>query len=1271
MNRFLTKRKAKEAEAPPSHPPPPPSGGMFGRKWKKVQPEPSKPELDLSGALPNEDNFRTSLLMPNLSARFSMLREQDDPLSKLGKASDDSVLQPKRQSRLADFGYDAGGLSDIAEVSSINSSIRPPFANNRQDSFGSAGTDGYGTDDDSSHGGSIMSRARPGEGNILFGGRQKVYKIPVGGNGSSRSLASGSSGKAMGRAMYEDDVNLSTFQKLKREEKERERRLEQERLADEEETIADNDHGSPAKELSHSSSVSDYSKKRETSSSTNSGPSNTRLSTAATSIASQGANSVPSSSPATSTNPNPISPGIERSMTKARRLYEQGLDQQLHEQQSSAMNRLNSIQRQRTLNTKVGAPYQVKSATNLHDRFKESSPAASARSQVYATGTSGQSASQSSTSSPLHSVSQSPPLSPLPSDSDESNILSNAIAPGDRGKATAMGAFNKPKAFDEQQYLQRQMAMQQGRETPPLKKDMPAGSVKAVRDEIERKGAETAETANRNRSRSRSASRKPPAAFSVFRNAAAQLRTNQDSPTAESTPGQKTFFASGTDSDEDNSETPQPPKPARLFGDRRIPMPPPGSPPPMSEHPALRALDNRVDSSMNDAATHLELPIGVQAGVRKGSVETIAKPEHDSPTLGPDNGGLSGLIHQHLRQRSNVSSVYDDDNYGQESRDGTYSARPMISDTNTTRGNSQYSHSNPWDLEDFDGPGYGETDSPVSPLESDQGKHQNNFTSPSETERPKREAITQNVLADTAWEQELARQHSRDGSSTTQADREAFAQELDQRRKAIQESLRTKVESESRSGSPSPGKAGTLKPFAMLRTKSSRDSISRTPEPPIQGMQDLPPSKAIKMLGLGAPGANNSSPSLPIAGPAEKFYESEHWRSEEIIPPPKSSSRPPHGRTPLRNDIGARRPSETQSRPSNDSYGRENHSHKGRSPPDSSHNSIRNRSSSDLSSSRSRSRPRGYKDDLEKAMVEGTGSSAISYAELSAQTAHLNAASGASTPEIIPERMGMAQSRLRSNSKAAGSPGYFDSHSLRPINTNGPAPSPRLSPAVVSPAIMSPGHSPGLPTSPRPSPSMPSPATFSRPSPITPFSANTTPPISSSNTPVSSTFQPQTHPSQPPQNHSRIPTARKKSINKHDISEPTLISSTSNVDTIELPPGASLKNGIDEQPPPVPPINPRRRRFGFGRTENYDNSSPQVPTTVLESTFSDDDDKQARARSRLRKSSSEGRSLSSKARHQAVMSPNPPLPPQGFPDHMRPVNGGSPPRRPMAEGAMF
>ena len=65
-----------------------------------------------------------------------------------------------------------------------------------------------------------------------------------------------------------------------------------------------------------------------------------------------------------------------------------------------------------------------------------------------------------------------PPLSPPISDGDDQPSL--PIQPNDRGKATALGAFSKPvQPYDEKKYSQRQLQMQQGRETPPLRKHSP------------------------------------------------------------------------------------------------------------------------------------------------------------------------------------------------------------------------------------------------------------------------------------------------------------------------------------------------------------------------------------------------------------------------------------------------------------------------------------------------------------------------------------------------------------------------------------------------------------------------------------------------------------------------------------------------------------------------------------------------------------------------------------------------------------------------------
>lgn len=343
MNRFRTKKRAKDAADGPvrasteSENPSPPhvKHSKTFRLGKKAQQPEEKLELDLSNALPSSDDFRTSLLMSGLSARFSMLREQDDPTSKIGKASDDSVLFPltKRQSRLNDLAFQPHGLSDIAEVSSIKGSGMP-WAVTRTDSYKTV--ESNGTDEDSVHSGSIMSRAKPGEGNILFGGRQKIYKIPIGAAGSTKSLTDGTGAGMGGRARYESDISQSTFQKLREAEKAQQR--EEEREEEEEQSAR-----SPSPT---------YNRNRETSSTTSSaGPSTTaRISTAATSVTSQRAPSVAgSTTPISPTGAAAAAPGVDRPANKGRRLYETGLDQHLHEQQFSAMSRIDNLTRQRAL----------------------------------------------------------------------------------------------------------------------------------------------------------------------------------------------------------------------------------------------------------------------------------------------------------------------------------------------------------------------------------------------------------------------------------------------------------------------------------------------------------------------------------------------------------------------------------------------------------------------------------------------------------------------------------------------------------------------------------------------------------------------------------------------------------------------------------------------------------------------------------------------------------------------------------------------------------
>jgi len=167
---------------------------------------------------------------------------------------------------------------------------------------------------------------------------------------------------------------------------------------------------------------------------------------------------------------------------------------------------------------------------------------------------------------------------------------------------------------------------------------------------------------------------------------------------------------------------------------------------------------------------------------------------------------------------------------------------------------------------------------------------------------------------------------------------------------------------------------------------------------------------------------------------------------------------------------------------------------------------------------------------------------------------------------------------------------------------------------------------------------------------------------SGANTPTAQGFQSQVG----------IPTHRKRSINKSDISEPRFISSTSRITTVNLPPGSSLQNGAEVYAPPIPPVNPKRRQtraiFGnlIGKKDEYDeiHSMPSATQSTEEmSTFSADEGEfKSKHRQKLRKSSSEGGNLNARARQAAQAAPSPAVP--SFP-----IGSGSPPR--LGEGGMF
>ncbi|KAF2747421.1 hypothetical protein M011DRAFT_59519 [Sporormia fimetaria CBS 119925] len=1308
MNRFLTRKKDKSSD----------DGSAKKKKGKKGQPEP-EPQINLATVLPPTDDFRTSLIMPSLSTRFSMLREQDDPNSKLGKASDDSVLHPKRQSRLHEFGFVPGGLSDIAEVSSIKGSARPGFSAERQDSF-----DSRRSEDNS---GSVMTRSRPGEGNNLFGGRQKIYKISN--TGSSKSLG--------GKILYEDDLHLSTFQKFRLEERER---LRQQEEAGRDAQAAKLDHSegpsSPTQDT-YSPSIAGSTQRRETSSSTTSGNANARSSTAATSIASQGGASISTSSPAqvahsSATSPHPptaagasagpTSPhDLNRSATKGRRLYEQALDQHMHDQQSSAMNRLNSIQRTRAPTGRSTPPLlfsQPRSATNLHERFNR----LPLNGRDY----------QSNNASPVLSRPQSPHLvSPLGSDSDEAHMLNLALQPNDRGKATAMGAFNKPThAFSEQQYAERLKQLHQDRELPVAKPTLPKKPTLRERAEMEqrkRAGSATSDKAkpavppvepmpkaedpllpSAPHEKQEKQVQKPsdapaddatpnekdevPSAFSMFQLAANRMKTaaspptdfekplkSTTSPPIRSEPPSKdaispdsqagaTFFSSpGSSDDEDDVPKPLIVKPAEL--DRRFQNIPTatGPAPPILDHPALRSRSN----SRGEAFTHpafrsrsnsrpaptLRERSGSRPAMPRAEASSPKEPaspqpadqggdaDVDSPTLGPTNGGLSGLIRQHLRNLSTVSSDYGENSQVAKSPPaaaGASQGQQPASDANTTH--SSYTHSNPWDLDDIDSYVERDSTSSTSPVEAQKSKLR--------SQDPSAMLISPQAVNETIseWEKEMKRTHKREPSVE---ERDAFQRELALRQRAIQESLRTRAaENRGRTASPAPG-GGLKNALNMLRAKSSRESFATVE-------QRHGEHKPMRMLGLGTNSTNASSVSL--VGPY-----AEHGRPDERVAPRRILQQ---------SEQDAQRELENRQRSATNDSSRDA-AWKGRTPPQSSNSSTRGRSSSEVSSGRSRSRPRQYREEPDQSPNDGPGSRNTGYT------------SNNSTP-VVPENPhqgpfhekasmeSQRKMRSRSNSRPAQS-NYYEPKHLQPIQTsqgvaNGSTP--RLSPSPNS--AMHP-YSPGLPVSPRPSPGAPSPSMSSfrpPPSPVPPFSAHSTPPISGTSTPVAAAFN--TGAATMMASNGAL---RKKSINKADISEPIFLSTTSVIDTVNLPSGASLKNG-SQAPPPLPPINPMRRKFGFGRTPSDEHtahplsagSSPSAPYGDAMYTNSTDalPPKGPPPRQRLRKTSSEGRSLHSKSQVHAGASPVVSTKPFGGRNGSppRPINEHPVPQQNM-NGAMF
>ena len=1305
MKRFRSRKNSPERGQGSGRPsfdsehPALPLPSFASMRWggkKKVARQP-KPEFNISAALPASEDFRTSLLMPNLSARFSMLREQDDPSSKLGKANDDSVLFPKRASRLDLF--KGHGLGDITEAEFLRGSIRPPFASTRTESYGSGG---YDTDD-----GSVMSRSRPGEGNTMFGGRQKIYKIPVGGSGSVKNFGTKDddelpSGVNMGgKALYESDIATSAFQRLREEERqERERAsLEQLRLSKDQ----DRD-GSPP--------LAKYNRNRETTSSTNSGPSQSRTSTAATSVASQRSVYYENMSSPSHALPStqPGSAGSDRPFPKStRRLYRQDLDQHLHEQQSSSMHRLESLNKPRSI---TGGPaarnlQQSRSATGLHDRYQRGGP-------LYAsTGFRAGSPPPSGTPSRMEEFDlglppdpsgnnladsgygKSPPLSPPMSPSYDLNnhdtTFLAALEPNDLGKATASGAFNKPKLqYDDQKYKERQIQLLEGRNTP---------SPQLIRSFSPPALSIDEQTTGRSRNNSlgstfsRTESVKQPWEHHreerVLRAVPERWSKGSAPPVEEhqtDTAMERSFLAGRSSSDVAESESEAEPNSPIQSSTSTYQ----GFPPIM---PQAKPIELHGQLNFDAGANHLTPPTEEIAYDDRSqlSESTITQwkdnndangTDADSPTLGPVGvpNGLSGLVHAHLRNDSGQSSIYPEDSSGPDSF-------PVEIRQSILGHESALNHSRQGSKEDSGvNGGYwnkerrgSEQSSIVAPPPLSFAARQilQQATALRENQQnPKVQQMLANNKAQrvlggeaprsghsrndsTPWQDHLKAHHARGGSTETQQEREGLANEMAERRRRVQDNIKTYVEDSSRPPSPAPG----VRPqdSGLAKPRNPFGIQKKIPTGSLVGKQERPP-KAMKTLGIGPEETDKDAPQPP-----PDMFMGRGQFHDRAMPLGKKTS--PTRRPQDLSQHSGNRPTPRKYLP-NHGRSQENLGQAISSPSSKSGSSY-----SGSSEKRHESGKEGAPvPSLDWSRMNGSNpvTAATGYEPRDLQHAPRSADEvvDSMTRNVLPSA-GRSQSamsrrhpisptersqsamggRLRSNSKPV-TPSYFE-----------PRAAPPGTPHMTNPKQFSRVPPPGTPYMINPkTPSRLPVAHQNRPRAESTATSNDSRPSTSSMTSPSSTVI-------PPQNSSgyaynRPGNPRKRSVNKQDISEPTFVSCTSSVDTVNLPPGASLSNGMDAPsptrgpPPPIPVRDSRRKRTHFlqalGRAEKPGETTSTEPTPSPReddpyeehSTFSADDEPTAssKMRQRLRKTSSEGGLNAKAARQAALQAPSPAVP---------------------------
>lgn len=1247
-------------------------------KWGRTPEPPPKAELDIEHALPPSDDFRTSLLMPNLAQRFSILQME---AAAAAAAAASGKMNGENFSVADGFVFSNPQFTPLREITETSSIAESGAEHHRlttksQESAAS----------DESAG--VMDRSRGGGGNVLFGGRQKVYRVPNAySNGRDPTDDSNPGSPMSGRVAYDYDLSESAFtasgQRGERD---------------------SGDIGSPT------SDSNGDNRNRYTNSSTNSTPTTiTRSSTAATSITSNsvGSGSIPAS---TSTSSLTTASGSMVANKPRKALYEQALDQQLQDQQSAATGRLEKLA---SLRKAAASPPPPANSHPLVGNFSS----AELGQQSSASSPSSPAASQPQWSINIKKSPDSQMSTPEETEEEDASdeMLKKDISSG--GLSPHMAQFNFGLEPRSQSPISAPVSASaihfptQGPFSPGnLRGDQHQGTknpekvpspLSEISDQYEHSALDSRKFLSVRTSSDSSSYEDPDDSENERMGSKPISRSYLDNVAP------LHLRKSGASSMDSVSEPLEPVSPVStvspvspispIFSERRL-------------DPSIRGLQPLRNPAISPTSP-------------KFSSEMHVPSDDDSPTL-PPGPGLSMLVHQHLRTDSSHSSVYAGSTYTRMSRSSRYVTGPSKSSSvygaakvpETVRpsvsGTSGSSGGNTWEFDDWDAAYYAEDDNnglrgpsavssprppPSAPRKDDD-----------ELAKERGRAESRYSERDRAISRASERERSIPAAAEDEHDKD-WEQQLAFRRQIIQQNLRNheKVNSQHEMDFPSENfkdtrskGGGSPVGFGVLRSKGSNGILSSKNDPSVKPLKQN--GRDSPGPGLRKEGRSRMNSDVDKRAEEERVlretvrgpknipsvnYPPQQQHSQHHMPPHRpghlNTNQSPELRTQQRSPIGLPHPVHSpmhtprlRQKPSREQVNggprgqpmgwKDEKDHQFTAPrsapstqpstpttPSDRHMPQKQPSMPRMNGPEMH-RPGGDRDprqgrgNQERSRVRENGPSNGAHMNHgpmnggSVNSGSVNGGHGVTKKESF-DRGDVPSDfrRPRGNSNATPGPtmrqrrGTFEGTQLPLLNTTSltPAPSPQPQSSV--------------------SPVPPLSAVSTDKSPAYPQMHNT--PMNTSNTPPPSA-PPTKGPTQLVQTmtsaNALYTPAKKRVIDKSKIGEPKLLSSTSNITTVDLPVQIPSANGKS----PKRRMTETRSIFSsFGKNKSTEEvpalptGSPMIPhrrsdEDIERSSFTDDPPPKKKGQGKLRKSTSDGGALGARARKQEAMTRSPTMP---------------------------